>query len=393
MAQGNMVNWKDFNPQLVSIEKPQAKQFDNTKNGGAKGNYAIAKLVYSYSAPNGTIVKDDLYLELCETSVRGFQYPQEGSASKDIQIKAGFDITSQSTKEFIGKMNGFYKRLIELILPVKMDLKCKDFTMATASALFKHPIYFPTDSISNEIDDTKNPSQYYKLRNNANQKTNFYSLADTKNAVNWDKLKTAEFKGYPLIVFDRLYAGGNGKISLQSYVSSFVMLPGIRPMGTANRQVGTINNINTEHPDFVDAQKQEISDLERTMAGMSGLSLGSASGNSGTAVKRDNTPLGEEGTVVNTSNTNTTQAPSQAPVPSMNNGNYGQAQIPIPGMNYGQAQAPTPNGNNGNNGVGGNVNLDNILRNQPQINPMGNTINIAGLPAGFVIPGGFNNKQ
>jgi hypothetical protein len=102
--------------------------------------------------------------------------PQEGGFGNDIQIKCTYDISDNDVIEFLKVMDIFYKRLIELIIPYKLELKSKDFSIQFAKALFKHPIYRPTDAVSGEEDLTKTPSQYYKIKNSYNQKTTFHSL-------------------------------------------------------------------------------------------------------------------------------------------------------------------------------------------------------------------------
>lgn len=364
MSAANIVNWKDFDPSRLSLDKPQNKTFDGTKNGGTKGSYAIAKLVYSYPTPNGGFVKDDLYFEQCPINVSGLLEPQEGATNtKDVQIKAVYDISDADVNKFLNVMDAFYKRLCELIMPLKMDLKVKDFNANTATALFKHPIYRPTDSISGEVDITKKPSQFYKLRKTFNSMTQFFSLVE-KKPLSWDKVKTAEFKCIPLIVYDRLYAGGNGKISLQSYVSSAVVLPGIRQIGTTNRQANTIDNIKQHNPDYVNQQLQELNELQ-----------GISSNDNTKNVKNDNNAEIGEKPISLKSDGNTNQS-------NDNNSSVNVQSSPVVPVN----NVPTPN-------------LTNILNSNVSIQPPINTqvppgaVNIPGmnmfqLPPGIQLPPG-----
>jgi hypothetical protein len=105
-------------------------------------------------------------------------------------------------------------------------------------------------------------------------------------------VQNAEFSGFPLVVYDRLYSNGNGKITLQSYVTSFVVLPGIIQLGTMNRQISTIDYINSQHPDYKKQQEVELANLAAAMSSMTNMSISSV--NVSNNKKQESIPIGEQ---------------------------------------------------------------------------------------------------
>ena len=263
------------------------KSYDNTdKPDGKKGEYYNAEILYLYP-PKGkrtNEIKDKLYFEQCLSNCNGIR-PKGGDNKKD-SIQCVYDRSLPDTVKFLAVMESFYSRLVDLIIPFKVDLKSKEFTKVTAKALMKELIYMPTDKITGESDPHKNPSQFYNLNSYANNKTTFYKL--DKKEFEWKELQKAQFRCIPLIRYDKLYAGGNGKISVQSDVQSVVVHTDIKAVGSINRQAGTIDKIKIESPEAIEEQKKNLDMFHQYMAAM-------LRGNVESKKETDEKPLTETG--------------------------------------------------------------------------------------------------
>ena len=258
MASDLMVNWKDCDPARISLEKPAPKSFDHTPSGGKKGTNIMASIKYLYVKSNGTEVKDVFYIEQPKVTCKGFQLPDDKHS--DTSVMCIYDISENDTRPFLDKMTQIYDRIVDLAIPHKVELKCNSLTKTLAPAIINQLIYRHRDPITDQADMTRNPTQYYKLRNYTNQKTIFHKIKQGEKFV-WKDLENSEFSGFPLICFDRLFTTGNGKISVQAYLSSFVVLPGeLRPLGTSNLQQRTINKIKETDPE---AEIKQAQDLEK----------------------------------------------------------------------------------------------------------------------------------
>jgi hypothetical protein len=334
MSDDFMVNWKDFDVAKVSIEKPDSKSFDNTAKGGQKGNYAIAELKYLYRKANGAEVKEKLYLEQPRVTCNGFQMPSDKNSGTSIMCI--YDISDPEIIQFLSKMDQLYMKIVELTIPYKNDMKCPKLSRELAPAIINPLIYRPKDLITDQIDPTKKPTQYYKLRDFKNQRTQFFRIAENKS-FEWENLQSSEFSGYPLICFDRLYSNGTGKITIQSYTSSFVVLPGeLRALGSVNRQRGTIQRIKESDPE---AERKQEQDLDRLN------SLNETSSNSVTVSvhqdHRNDAPLTETPTSLENRATAPTPAPTLNDV--LRNPNpVALAPVPAPVMVVPQQMAPVP---------------------------------------------------
>jgi hypothetical protein len=345
MSQTNFVNWKQFDPARLSIEKPESKPWEN-KAENKKGSYLKAKIMYLYDAPNGTMIKDTLYFEHCPSFFEGLT-TSDNNGKKETQTQARYDISKVETRQFLEVCDKIYNRLIDLVIPLKDDFNSKEFNKATAKALMKHIIYRPVDTITGETDPNKNASQYHKVYTFGKSQTLFISLK--KEKCGYDLLKTAQFHGIPLISYDTLYSGGNGKISIQSHMSSCVITSKLETLGSNNRQMVTADEQSKIDPNMVEQQVESIKDLSELMKSMQSVSMGSAtkSGPSGPPVD-NSAPLGENpvnlgsnhpGGMLAPSNTSVSSGPSNSPYQQASPiQQYQQAPQSFPTQQYQQMQ-------------------------------------------------------
>lgn len=384
------VNWKDFDPARLSLDKPVPGSFD--KPDGTKGSYVNAYLKYSYPTSDGKGVKENFYLEMSMCDIEGFQEQaplKDGAQGKpekpgSLQVKAIYNIARPDTKEFIKVCDRVYSRILELIIPYKMDLKTKDFSAATARALCKHILYLHSDPITGEIDENRSPSQYYKIYEKGRGRTRFYGLKNDTE-FNIPELRQAQYSGIPLIAFDKLYSGGNGKISIQYHMASIVIKEGPFPIGSNNRQKGTIEKIRETNPDLVAKQESNHKALLASMQELTGISVSSAT--SGAPTRKDDTPLSETPVSLEKPQQQPQVQPQQSAVPMPSEPARPSVQTKQDGI-MAYLTATTPTTSQGPAPINP-VIVPQSIGTTPPPAPSAGAMAIPGLPPGFQMPPGF----
>src|SRR5581483_1086474 len=228
-----VVPYHEFKPEnlfALSVESKKSAHTDPTK----QISYMSMPLLYNYGTPENKIVKD-LHMELAEAYSTGGIYEKEddrGKSSFSLLLK--FSSARPETKTFLTHHKIFYTAVAQTIFAQKGPLKCFEMDKDRPATTFKDLVQYRRDKVSGEVIPGSDPQMYVKVKP---WSAVFVGL-DGK-PIPWRVLQNVNMTGIPLVHYESIYAGGNGKASLQAKLVSMVVTK-VEPRGNANLQQGTV---------------------------------------------------------------------------------------------------------------------------------------------------------
>ena len=254
----NFVDWSEIEEARISVGSPETKTPAAPKNPNEKQGapYAMAKINYLYKMADGSEIKDDFAVQMCEVKCFGILKPKPGF--KDTQINSNYMKDRDDVKKCMEKMNGpVHARLVDLVCQpnIKGNLKAEkvdpDFAKMKGIGIQKF-IPWKVDKLTTEADKNKNPSVYYKLNSYESTKTIFSIINEKMEITNptWEEIENADFSGKPILHYKNFYSNGNGNVVPQATVASFAITD-IKYKGSGNPQAEELKKMAVSNPDMV----------------------------------------------------------------------------------------------------------------------------------------------
>jgi hypothetical protein len=246
------VNYKNFNPDFLSIKEPELRKTKPNPNKPTAPDYYVLPYLYNY----GTKDKPqygDFHLEGPDFITTGVhEKPSMADPNiMDYTILIHFKPEVPEHMEFLKVFDSIYYKSASLIEGVKYKIGQPDFDEKSPKSAFKYPIYIPINK--NGPIPGKNKSFFLKLYERGPYKT-LFTLPSKTNKVNIDKndLKNVTLKIKPLLSFQWIHIGQ--KMTIQTELKSAV--------------VGDLDerNIETTQTDTIDEMLEGDPELEDKMA-------------------------------------------------------------------------------------------------------------------------------
>jgi len=173
-----------------------------------------------------------------------------------------FDNNNPEHVQLINTMDNLYQGTAFILNTMKVQVGLRHFNMEAAEATgLKRPIYRPYDKVTGDPIQGRAPSMFLKLFRRGKapfaEETLFTGLDE--KPIPWTLLQNVEMRFIPLIHVKRIYVGG-GKASIQMEVVSAVVTS-IRARGSATRQTGTIQRLQTARPELADMVAGQLAKL------------------------------------------------------------------------------------------------------------------------------------
>jgi hypothetical protein len=200
-------------------------------------------LTYNYNNAGNMQVCDTLFVNLCETTLRGISFkkptekdPKTGQmvekkdAKDEVSVMMIFPLTDPKAQDCADFFENKLRRRLAQLLDdpkVRMDLgidedwKSSDEKDVRTTLPMKQYIYHPVDKITKQPIPGAAPSRFFKLLDYENFKTRFTLVDGTE--LSWDFLKDKKITGYPCIQFTHIFSNALIKASPQIKLYSMIV--------------------------------------------------------------------------------------------------------------------------------------------------------------------------
>lgn len=242
-----VVNYADIKAENVfalSVKTDKSKHPDPTK----QITYMSLPLLYNYGTLDQRSVKDWREELPLAYSTGGIFEKEDEKGSSKYSLLLKFNLNRDETKVFLGKNKESYGAIARAVFAQKGQLKCFDMDVERPASTIKDLVQFPRDKVSGEPIPGADPQAYVKVRP---WSCAFIGL-DGK-PIHWRLLQNVNIEGIPLVHKESVYAGGNGKASLQARLVSMVVLK-LEPRGNDKLQEKTVK----KYAESVGAQGLEV---------------------------------------------------------------------------------------------------------------------------------------
>ena len=274
-----------FNPNKLVASSPEAIAF---KKGNDNISYHDINLHHNYGTESEPVISDVL-IELPEVSAQGIRMKEEDASGKNGPYKKKvysmifrFDITSANStvkadaQAAIDKHNGVYTGCCKIVEDNKKVLKKPNFSAANCGDLFKDPMYWPCDKVTQERIVGKNPSMFVKLKKTQNSSTLFTDM--NNKPIDWSLLTDVELRIVPLLHYKKIYVGAN-LIRMKIFLISAVVTK-IAAAGTESKQVSTVERLKNKYSNLADEVESQLAELrmarQETLSQQTGKEFGSS---------------------------------------------------------------------------------------------------------------------
>ena len=227
------VDWSDFDPSKVLGTLKQ------DKNNYCQ--YEAIPFEFGKTKKGKPIYVDIQYPE-CESRV-GVEY-SEKHGGHSIKVF----LSHEQHGEFIKKMDAFEDRIDDILVEEKTKSNVKQikkFKKGEARPYMQEGILYYGEDENGDPDKTKNPSQYLKLYEYDNMKTEFYDLTDTQRDMK--TLMNKKVTLIPVVRFQRIYIGQVITLQWRILSATIVRVRDVEEVKTLEQK--TAEKYKNEHPE------------------------------------------------------------------------------------------------------------------------------------------------
>lgn len=254
------ITYDQFNPTHLGGESPKGDSFKDET--GQTISFSNMALNYNYGTSEAPIVTD-FYIELPPVKARGIRTKEEEKKKRDggTYTKVShaqmiiFELSDPENVKCIEALNGVHAKCSQLLGETAWAKK-NDYVADRPGGMFKNPVYWPRDSVTQEIQEGKNPNMWIKLKGGY-QKPLFTTIDANGNSetIDWALLRNVDITYIPLLHIERTFIGN--KATLQVYLQSAIVLD-IKEANTTSRQVSTIDRLREKYGSKFQQQQDNV---------------------------------------------------------------------------------------------------------------------------------------
>ena len=254
--------YKTFNAKNITNSAPVKRTPKIGSDGKQAPDYHTIPLSYNVGTDEVPLF-ENFELEGCElsTPVGITSKPNQNDPSKlEDSILAKFDTSNEEHAKFLEVIDQIYNKAVSIIEGVKFVVKKPKFDPNSPHAIFKHPIYIPTDEASGEVLVGRLPSMFLRIfsRGSGAFKDETLFVDGYNKPIEKKILYGVEMKFIPLFHFKWIHVGTgiNLQIELKSAAVTYV-----KKRNTESTQFATINSLAAIRPNYASDLASQLAKL------------------------------------------------------------------------------------------------------------------------------------
>jgi hypothetical protein len=265
MADNAIVDYTEFDATKLIGDPVEEKQIQ-----GKTEKYKQLSLKYNYGTPEKPIITDCYYqFPPCKTSgVLTKNDKEQPNKAPSYSMQVRFSSVDDQHKLNIAQITNLYNTSVQLLFQQKGVAGLPKFTVDSAYMIYRNPIYFPTDKMTGEIIQGRDPNMYLKLISYKGGRT-LFSYPDKNDVdpktgkpkiknLSWEELDQVDMTFIPLVKFEKIYIGS--KCSMQCKIVSAIVVSVVK-MGSQTRQLSTVEKLLASQPNFSDLISSQVASL------------------------------------------------------------------------------------------------------------------------------------
>jgi hypothetical protein len=263
MSDNAYVDYTEFDPTKLSGGNVDEKTIQ-----GKTEKYKQITLNYNYGTVEKPMVTD-CYFQFAPCRTTGVLTKVDKEKGKtEYSIMNKFSVNNEEHMKCLAQFALVHKACCHILYKNRAPANMMDFEPDRPGQTFKNPIYYPTDKVTREIIQGRDPSMFFKLISYKGGRT-LFSYPDITDidpktghpnlkSLKWEELDQVDMTYIPLVKIEKIYIGV--KASLQCKLVSAIVLNVVK-MGSQTRQLSTVERLLSNQPNLAEVISSQVASL------------------------------------------------------------------------------------------------------------------------------------